>query len=65
VREATEAVAGAVPVLLNTGAKSTNVREYLEVADGVIVGSDLKVEGDTWSPVDADRVARFMAAARG
>jgi membrane complex biogenesis BtpA family protein len=65
VREVTEAVAGAVPVLLNTGAKSTNVREYLEVADGVIVGSDLKVEGYTWSPVDAGRVARFMAAARG
>jgi membrane complex biogenesis BtpA family protein len=65
VREAREAVAGAVPVLLNTGAKSTNVRKYLEVADGVVVGSDLKVDGHTWNPVDAERVARFMAAVRG
>jgi membrane complex biogenesis BtpA family protein len=65
VREAKDAVAGAVPVLLNTGAKSTNVREYLAVADGVIVGSDLKVDGHTWNPVDPARVARFMAAARG
>jgi membrane complex biogenesis BtpA family protein len=65
VREATDAVAGAVPVLLNTGAKSTNVREYLELVDGVIVGSDLKVDGHTWNPVEAERVVRFMAAARG
>ena len=65
VREAKEAVAGAVPVLLNTGAKATNVREYLDVADGVIVGSDLKVDGHTWNPVDAARVERFLAAARG
>ncbi len=65
VREAKEAVAGAVPVLLNTGAKSTNVHEYLAVADGVIVGSDLKVDGHTWSPVDPARVSRFLAAARG
>jgi membrane complex biogenesis BtpA family protein len=65
VREAKEAVGDATPVLLNTGAKSTNVREYLAVADGVIVGSDLKVDGHTWNAVDADRVARFMTAARG
>jgi hypothetical protein len=65
VREAKEAVAGAVPVLLNTGAKSTNVREYLAIADGVIVGSDLKVDGHTWSAVDPARVDRFLAAARG
>ena len=51
--------------LLNTGAKSTNVQEYLESVDGVIVGSDLKVDGHTWNPVEAERVARFMAAARG
>jgi membrane complex biogenesis BtpA family protein len=65
VREAKEAVAGAVPVLLNTGAKSTKVGEYLAVADGVIVGSDLKVDGHTWNPVDRERVERFLAAARG
>ena len=64
LRDAADAVAGAVPVLVNTGAKSTNVREFLEIADGVIVGSDLKVDGHTWNPVDPARVERFLAAAR-
>jgi uncharacterized protein len=64
IREAREAVDGDVPVFVNTGAKSTNVAEYLTVADGVIVGSDLKEDGGTWNPVDSSRVARFMEAAR-
>ncbi len=34
-RRRPDAVAGEVPVLVNTGAKSTNVAEFLEVADGV------------------------------
>ncbi|MCC6832154.1 MAG: BtpA/SgcQ family protein [Thermoleophilia bacterium] len=61
---ASEAVDGAVPVLLNTGAKSTNIATFLTVADGVIVGSDLKVDGGTWNPVHPERVRRFMEAAR-
>ena len=65
LREAKDAIGGAVPVLLNTGAKSTNVRDYLAVADGVVVGSDLKVDGHTWNPVERRRVERFLAAARG
>src|SRR5213078_3341289 len=36
------------PVFANTGVKSTNVGDFLAVADGVIVGSDLKVGGGTW-----------------
>jgi membrane complex biogenesis BtpA family protein len=63
LEEAKEAVRGEVPVLVNTGAKSTNVEEFLRVADGVIVGSDLKVDGYTWNPVDPQRVKRFMDAA--
>jgi membrane complex biogenesis BtpA family protein len=49
------------PVFANTGVKSTNVRDFLSVADGVIVGSDLKVDGGTWNPVDPERAQRFMA----
>jgi uncharacterized protein len=64
LRQARDAVDGAVPVFVNTGAKSTNVAEYLSLADGVIVGSDLKEDGGTWNPVDASRVERFMEAAR-
>lgn len=64
LQEAKDGVGGDVPVLINTGAKSTNVMEFLTVADGVIVGSDLKVDGGTWNAVDGERVDRFMKAAR-
>jgi membrane complex biogenesis BtpA family protein len=64
LREAKEAVAGAVPVLMNTGARADNIGRFLEVADGVIVGSGLKVDGHTWNPVDPARVGAFMAAVR-
>jgi uncharacterized protein len=63
LREAKESVQD-VPVLINTGAKSSNIGAFLSVADGVIVGSDLKIDGDTWSPVDGARVSRFLEAAR-
>jgi membrane complex biogenesis BtpA family protein len=59
--EIKEAV-GDVPVFVNTGAKEGNVASFLEIADGVIVGSSLKVDGYTWNPVDPARLARFMAA---
>lgn len=52
------------PVFANTGVKSTNVADFLSVADGVIVGSDLKVDGGTWNPVDAERAERFMTEVR-
>lgn len=52
------------PVLANTGVKSTNVRDFLGIADGVIVGSDLKVDGGTWNPVDPERAERFIAVVR-
>jgi uncharacterized protein len=68
LKEVKAAVGGMVPVLLNTGGKAENIRQYLSVADGVIVGSSLKVDGYTWNPVDEKRVKAFMAevkAARG
>lgn len=64
LREAKHAVGSEVPVFVNTGAKSTNIEAFLTVADGAIVGSDLKIDGGTWNPVDPSRVARFMEAAR-
>jgi len=36
----------------------------LRIADGCVVGSALKVDGNTWNPVDRDRAADFMARAR-
>ena len=63
VREVVDAVAGSAPVLLNTGAKSSNIGAFLPLVDGVIVGSDLKVDGGTWNPVERERVRRFLATA--
>jgi hypothetical protein len=64
VREAKRGCEDGTPVFANTGVKSTNVREFLAVADGVVVGSDLKVGGGTWNPVDAERAGRFMTEVR-
>ncbi len=61
LREAKQAVGESVPVLLNTGAGPENIARFLSVADGVIVGSSLKVDGHTWNPVDPKRVKVFMA----
>jgi membrane complex biogenesis BtpA family protein len=65
VQRVKEAVGDQVAVLVNTGAKSTNVASFVAVADGFIVGSDLKRDGYTWNPVDPGRVERFITAAMG
>jgi membrane complex biogenesis BtpA family protein len=53
-----------VPVLANTGVKHATVGDVLRVADGVIVGSSLKVDGNTWNAIDPDRAAEFMRIVR-
>jgi membrane complex biogenesis BtpA family protein len=61
VRNATPAE---LPVLLNTGARRETVAQFLAIADGCIVGSDLKVGGHTWNMVDPSRAAQFTKAAK-
>ncbi|WP_101297619.1 BtpA/SgcQ family protein [Halegenticoccus soli] len=51
------------PVFVGSGATPETVADLLAVADGVVVGTALKEGGETTNPVDADRVARFVAAA--
>src|SRR5262249_48878013 len=63
LREAKAAVPEA-PVLANTGVTADTVADVLTAADGVIVGTALKVGGVTWNPVDPVRAAEFMAVAR-
>jgi hypothetical protein len=66
--EAVKRVLPQTPVLANTGVKHATVAEVLRIADGCIVGSALKVGGDTWAAVDPDRAKDFMdrvRAARG
>ena len=51
-------------MLANTGVKHETVKDVLNVADGCIVGSSLKVDGNTWNAVDPDRAAEFMRLVR-
>lgn len=53
-----------MPVLANTGVRHATVGDVLQVADGCIVGSSLKVDGNTWNAVDPERAAEFMRIAR-
>ena len=62
--EAVKAVLPDLPVLANTGVKHDTVADVMRVADGCIVGSSLKVDGDTWKPVDPTRARDFMDRAR-
>lgn len=62
--EAVKSVLESTPVMANTGVNHDTVKDVLNVADGCIVGSSLKVGGDTWKPVDPDRAADFMDRAR-
>ncbi|MGH9086962.1 MAG: BtpA/SgcQ family protein [Acidimicrobiales bacterium] len=65
VAQVRQAVPDGIPVLLNTGARADNIAGFLEVADGCIVGSGLKVDGYTWNRVDPARAEAFVRAARG
>lgn len=64
LEEVRGAVPADVPVLLNTGAKAETIKEYLQIVDGCIVGSTLKVDGYTWNSVDPARARAFVEAAR-
>jgi uncharacterized protein len=48
------------PVFANTGVSIDNVRDILGVADGCVIGTHFKVDGNTWNAVDGNRVRRFM-----
>jgi len=62
--EAVKKALPTTPVLANTGVKHATVADVLKIADGCIVGSSLKIDGDTWKAVDPERAAEFMAIAR-
>ncbi|MFO7545126.1 MAG: BtpA/SgcQ family protein [Trueperaceae bacterium] len=53
------------PVIANTGVRLENVADILGIADAAIVGTALKVDGNTWNAVDPERVARFMEVVTG
>jgi uncharacterized protein len=52
------------PVIANTGVRAERIAEIFKIADGVIVGTSLKVDGITWNRVDPERAGRLTEAAR-
>lgn len=62
--EAVKAVLANTAVMANTGVKHDTVADVLAIADGCIVGSSLKVDGDTWNAIDPERAKDFMDLAR-
>ena len=62
--EAIKAVLPDMAVMANTGVKHDTVADVLSIADGCVVGSSLKVDGDTWNAIDPDRARDFMDRVR-
>ncbi len=62
--QAVKAALPDTPVMANTGVKHETIADVFAIADGCIVGSALKVDGDTWNAIDPDRAVDFMARAR-
>ena len=62
--EAVKRVLPDTPVLANTGVKHATIADVLRVADGCVVGSALKYEGNTWNAIDPARAKDFMDRAR-
>jgi len=50
------------PILMGSGTTADNIAQFLQYADGAIVGTDLKVDGIAENPVDVERVRRYMKA---
>ncbi len=53
-----------VPLLIGSGVTAATAAELLSVADGLIVGTSVKRDGDVERPVDRARVEKLVAAAR-
>lgn len=53
------------PVFIGSGADETNIAGLLETADGAIVGTSLKRDGDVGNEIDIDRARAWILAARG
>jgi len=48
------------PVFANTGVRLDNVEQQLAVADGAVIGTAFKQEGNTWNAIDPERVRVLM-----
>ena len=55
---------GDFPLIVCAGMTEENCREQLAIADGAIIGTWFKRDGNTEAPVDPERVRRFMQIVR-
>jgi uncharacterized protein len=62
--EETKAAVPDMPVIANTGIRHDTVERILEVADGAVVGTSLKIDGRTENRVDPERAGRMVAHVR-
>jgi membrane complex biogenesis BtpA family protein len=56
--------AGAVPVYAGSGVSIADVCDILKIADGLIIGTALKIDGVSSNPVDVDRVRQLVDTVR-
>lgn len=63
LRRAKAGAGSGVAVIANTGVRPDTVAQMLGVADGCIVGTSLKRDGNTWNSVDPERVKLLVDAA--
>jgi len=52
------------PVIVGTGTTIDNIEKMLTLGDGIIMGTSVKVDGDTFKPVDKKRAKEFMEKAK-
>lgn len=62
--ELAKTAAKGTPVFIGSGADWDNVGQLMQAADGVIVASSLKRQGNIQEPIDPIRVAQFVEAVR-
>jgi membrane complex biogenesis BtpA family protein len=61
---AVKAAARATPVFVGSGITAATVADYVPYADGFIVGTALKPDGDPARPIEVERVRALVAALR-
>ncbi len=54
-----------VPVIVGSGLDSSNIHQLLRIADGAIVGTWIKMNGEIKMPVSSERVKRIVEAVEG
>jgi membrane complex biogenesis BtpA family protein len=63
-RETIDDAVPGTPLFVGSGVTAETAAETLELADGVVVGTALKEDGETTNPVDEERVRAVVDAAR-